>query len=196
MALFLKHIEQVRSIDWGKAYLWDILLPDAPPPFHKWFPATDVEEPLFNVESFNFDSSMGVHKIPLRNGGAPVMKITFLDNDRHALSDFFEEWVDDQVLPKDRTTVNWVESAVKSIMIAKYDHTHSNIKTVNYWVYPEGELGFHGSGESSSEPLVLDFVIVGKGKQKGSVGGVPPQMSTSLSSLIPNIPNVSGLFLT
>ncbi len=55
---YLKSINQIRVIEWGRTYLWDVRIPDAPPPFKQWFPAIDISVTSGNVSS---------HEIPIGN---------------------------------------------------------------------------------------------------------------------------------
>jgi len=49
---FLASIDQIRSVEWGKKYLWDIQFPDAPAPFDVFFPAADLDETPAVLESY------------------------------------------------------------------------------------------------------------------------------------------------
>ena len=89
------------------------------------------------------------------------MTLTFLDSDTHTLLNYFRDWIDNDVFLDGRTVVNWAENAIRRVVVAKYDHTHSNPDIKVYYVYPEGELKWHGSSESSNEPLVVELVIMG-----------------------------------
>ena len=72
---YLTNIDQIRAVEWGKSYLWDIKFEDAPAPFDSWFPAIDVEEHLASLESQSFEAYMTQFKIP-KSYAIPEIKIT------------------------------------------------------------------------------------------------------------------------
>lgn len=158
--VFLSDIDQVRAVQFGAKYLWDIKIPSAPAPFDKWFPAVDVEEPLAYLDSYTFDSQQSTHKVPLRSQ-AMDLRITFHDDENHSLLHWLEDWINTLSLNNGQWTSTVFETA-RLVQMLKLNSRREIVKETSYWVYPEGQIQFEGS--SSSEPTMYSvvFPIVGR----------------------------------
>lgn len=160
--MFLKNISNIRKIDFERAYLWDIVFDDSeiPSPFDKWFPAVDVEEPFAVLNTFTFEAGGTNIQVP-QNTNNLELKITFYDESQHILLYWLKNWMDsisgvDFVFP--------LENCVKRLMIARLNLKREFIsnQTHSYWVYPKGEITYHGSSTSELNNYIVNFVVAGK----------------------------------
>jgi len=162
---FLNRIEQLRQVEWGKKYLWDIKFDDPlrtlPSPFDEWFPAQDVEDNVANLDSFQFDGPLSTFKVP-RKGQVKDVKITFVDDAAFTLFSFFENWVNSVILNDDKYISTLAES-VKTLQIVKLNAKRQIIsgQTRTLLVYPEGPIIFNGSSTSDPQNYSIPLVIAG-----------------------------------
>src|SRR5690606_27617885 len=86
-------IQQLRTIEWGKNYLWAVrfIEPKPPSPFNDFFPASSIELPQAVLDTFGFNLDQSTYKIP-KNTSAKDISITFYDDDKSVLSRWIEEW--------------------------------------------------------------------------------------------------------
>lgn len=157
---FLNSIEQLRAVEWGAKYLWDIKFEGAPSPFDLWFPASDVDEELANLDSYAVESSQNSFKVP-RTGTALNLRITFFDDARFTLLNWMTNWVNKEIL-NDGKHVSTLETCIKQVTVIKLNSRKEIIKKSSYWVYPDGLIAFNGSSTPDSQQYSIPFVIVGR----------------------------------
>lgn len=162
---FLNNIEQIRQVEWGKKYLWDVKFDDPlrslPAPFDEWFPAQDVEDNVANLESYQFEGPISSFKVP-RKSSVKDVKLTFIDDAAFTLFTFFEEWVN-LVIFNDDLFVSTLSESVKTLQIIKLNAQRQIVsgKTRTLLVYPEGPIIFNGSSTSDPQNYSIPLVIAG-----------------------------------
>jgi hypothetical protein len=156
-------IEKLRSVEWGRSYLWEVVFPTAPPPYNEWFPATSVTENLWSVEMRPIELPYTTTEIP-GSSSAFGFTLGYQDDANHTLTSWFEQWVNEIMLPGDRPRL-YVSEMVRPVMLLKYQPNHELLKTRNsysqYWVLPKGEQNFEGSNQSDGITMNVDMVIMG-----------------------------------
>lgn len=174
---FLRDIELLRRVQWSQGYLWDVRIVDkpfgdlpedggvslkVPKPFDEWFPAQDVEDGVADLESFTIEAAQSNFKIP-RSSAQQSVKLTFLDDANHQLLSFFENWIETTIL-KEGESVATLKESVKILQLVKLDTQRNIIEPLvrTYWVYPEGNLVYHGSGESNPNSYTVTLVKAGR----------------------------------
>jgi hypothetical protein len=158
--MFLTNINQIRAIEWGRTYLWDIKFPDAPAPFNEWFPAVEIEENLATLESFDFEGFISTYKVP-KSTTVFDLKVTFVDDIDHTLAHWLEEWINTDMLGEGNYILPLVDCCRK-VMVAKLNLKRELIGHMKtYLVYPEGGLYFRGTSESGLPQEELTFIIAG-----------------------------------
>jgi hypothetical protein len=157
-------IQQLRAVgDFARAYLWDVVFPDAPEPFKVWFPASDIEESSYSVESeqaeffnmlFNFPKKLNLPKITL----------TFYDREDRICYKWIRSWIANVIfnLNVSGTTpsVSPLEEVVKEMYVLKLDHKKEIVDMVSYWVYPES-IGDRGTSGNELSMFSVPFVVAG-----------------------------------
>jgi hypothetical protein len=160
--MFLQDINEIRSIDFERGYLWDIRfeVENIPSPFDRWFPAVDVEEPINNLNVFTFEAGNTNIQVPQSTNNLEL-KVTFYDDIDHTLLYWIRSWYN-AIVGVDYVSV--LEDSVKSLRIAKLDLQRKPIlnQTQAYWVYPKGELSYHGTSTSEITPYIVNFVVSNK----------------------------------
>lgn len=165
---FLNNVDQMRSLQWGATYLWDVMFIDPlkkiPVPFDDWFPATNVDDVSSDLESKTFESAQDTFRIPAQ-AKQKTIKITFVDTEDHLLFTFFENWIG-QAIFDDGNSVATVAEIVKLVQLVKLDSTkqRQDELTKTYWVYPEGSLTFAGNSETGVPTYTVTLVKVGTAK--------------------------------
>lgn len=159
---FLTSLHQMRNIEFGKSYLWDIRFPDVPAPFNEWFPATEVEDDVASIESFEVEAFDTTIKVPQKTS-SKSLRITFVDDVNLTLLKFFKSWMKNEILNENQTTryTSTLEESVKRIIIQKLDAAKNPVSEITYWVYPEEQLTFSGDSESGSRIYTMSFVKAG-----------------------------------
>jgi hypothetical protein len=156
---FLNNIDQVRNVEWGKTYLWDIKIIGATPPFNDWFPAIDIEYERANLESYQFEAFMSSFKVPLKTT-SKSLKITYLDDYKDTIQRFIYYWIQNEILNNGKF-ISPLEKCVKLVQVTRLNNQKDAVWSSSQWVYPEGLLSFHGSSSPDVTQLSTDFVIVG-----------------------------------
>jgi len=174
---FLRNIELLRRVQWSQSYLWDVRIVDkpfgglladddpalkVPKPFDEWFPAQDVEDGVADLESLTIEAAQANFKIP-RSSVQQLVKLTFLDDANHQLLSFFENWIETTIL-NDGDSVATLKESVKILQLVKLDTQRNIIEPLvrTYWVYPEGNLVFHGSSDTQPNSYSVSLVKVGR----------------------------------
>ncbi len=155
---FLKNINDLRKIEWGRKHLWDVKFKDAPAPFNEWFPAISIEEGLSSLESHDVQSAMTSHKVPKASRFKDI-KITFYDDQAGTLREWIKKWVNTDILNGGKY-LSTLESSCKPVTILKLDHKRTPISTSTYFVYPETDLMFEGDSSSDAVMYAVNFHIV------------------------------------
>lgn len=155
---YLETLNDVNLIEWGKTYSWDIKFKHAPYPFNKWFPAIDVEEEFFTVESHVYEIATSSFKVP-KSLGPESIRITFHDDIKNTLLYWLEEWVKGGIFSAGYVRTIKDPSVSRPVSIQRLDSKRNQLSLGNYYVYPEGTLAFIGNSESAIRTYSLSFVI-------------------------------------
>lgn len=159
--MFLKNIVELRQVTWARNYLWDIKFRDSElrEPFNEWFPAKDVEEPIYGMESYDFIVFNQSFQVP-KSKTQLAMSITFYDNDDQMLLHWLEKWV--ASIHNSDGTVSTLSEIVKQVWIKRLKADRTELKTDLYTVFPTGELTYPHASESTPTTHTLALAVVGK----------------------------------
>ena len=150
----------MQQIEWRKKYLWDVLFPDAPKPFDKFFPASEIEEGLSNLRMEEFSIAGKVLATPISSNLLSV-RLTFNDDEASTLENWLREWMDTIILNEGQY-VSTLDLCARMLIVQKLNSLREPISQNSYWVVPFGELTHIGSSDSEADIKSLDFQIVGK----------------------------------
>lgn len=171
------NMDLIRSIEWGKSYLWDFVIDDKDFPF-EWVPAIDVEEISSVVESDSIEGGQTSFKVP-KTTGVKEVKITFIDDINHRVYSYFEKWLN-TITMNDNMYVSTLEECSKLVQILRLDNDRKTVvKQSVYWVYPDGTLTFIGNSDSDKLQYQISFVVVGEAR-KSSIS-LPKSKPNNLS---------------
>lgn len=173
---------QIRQVQWGAEYLWELRFPAAPSPFNQWFPATDVEENLWNLEEKQFELFMNTYGIP---AGTSLLdlKVTFNDDVYHTIRRWLTQWVNTEILNNNRG-ITPVGNCCKLVQLSKMNFQKQPISTSSYWVVPKGSMYYTGSSQSNVLNSMVEFTIV------GNAGSTTSNISSVGSSLFDTVRNL------
>lgn len=124
---FLKSLNQIREVEWGRTYFWDIKFIDnsevyqksqLTSPFDAWFPAVDIDENVATLDSFVFEGGRTSFKVPARTSPFEL-KITFLDDENYTLLNWIRTWINEDILKGNTGVVATLEEAVKIVKIVR-----------------------------------------------------------------------------
>lgn len=166
-------INDVRKIEFGKSYLWEVMFddnniaPKLPSQFKTWIPAQTVEEELASVESYSAAVYNTTLKFP-ESTGAFHVTILFADDYKHSITAWLTEWVNSTVLGGG-LRVATISECSKILHVRKLDSRGGIVKNNAYIVYPEGAFNYTGDGESSLATISAKFVVVGTVKGSKSI---------------------------
>lgn len=157
--IFLKNLEELRKVEWARSWNWDIQFedPSVPEPFKNWFPATEVEEGIFNLELFQITGGFGTFEIP-KSWTALSLQITFVDSAFLVLEHWLKEWVQ-QTIFGSGIHVACLENSVKKVNIAKLTAKGDLVRLNSYLVFPTGPLNFSGSSSADVVSHQVEFRI-------------------------------------
>lgn len=155
---YLRTLDQMCTVPWGKSYLWDCKLPQAPSPFNEWFPAQTVDESLFDIVDKTINIGSGTFSLPSGYGECDI-KLNMLDDNNCTLEKFFTEWKN-KMFPS-RTSVATITEVVKEIYIAKLNNQREITHEVGFWVRPSGQFFFQGNTDSAVRVYNVTLKICG-----------------------------------
>ena len=155
-------IEMVRSVVWGRSYLWNVEMVDQKPPspFDKFLPVVDVEEPVYGIDDHPVDTPTFTMSVP-KSETAEQLTLTMFDDIHHTMEAYFSEWINQKVTNK-KAGLTALSSCVRRIIVQRLDEKRDVTKSATYLVYPNGSLNFHGDSESSGVQHTIQFVVVGQ----------------------------------
>lgn len=164
--MFLKNIDQIHDIEWGRSYLWDLMFQDypgskiasVPQKFSQWFPATEVNENICTLNSTHFDVYTSGFSVPQATTEADIT-VTFIDDSDHSLENWLSSWVDAIVTAS--TNVLWLESSVKILNLVKLTPKKEKVTSKSYLVYPDGAFYYQGTSEGNVVSFAVKFLIAG-----------------------------------
>ena len=184
-------IDQIRTVEWGRRYLWGIkflsttnstaALP--PAPFDSFFPASDVEFPVSVLDSYSFEYAQSSYKIP-KQSSVKQISITFFDDTESKLMRWLKDWVEIDLL-NFGNFVSCLEDdhKISDIRLGATDSFGNDrqiapVRTVEiqqlspsfeptglkflFDIYPEGEINFSGTSASEANTYAINFVVVGE----------------------------------
>lgn len=153
---YIVSVEQLRQVNWGKAWTWSVVFPDSPAPFNSWFPAHNVTVNLANLEKIDHEAGLTTIATP-KSTNMLDLKVSVYDDNKLSLHEWMSKWVKDAF--PDAGYVQTVSEIIKPVTIAYFDGKGSNIKISQYKVFPHGSIYYTGSSDSSSIGNDFDFVI-------------------------------------
>lgn len=173
---FLKNVNQMQKANFGLKHLWDIKFIDPVliGPFSEWFPATEINLELFNVNSYQIKTNIGTVSIPANKVvGDNQFTATFYDDERGSVEAWLEDWVEHAMFYKSNdhnyTVVGTLDECARLVEIQRLNTMKEEIRvqlTDKLWtrkvaVYPEGSLSYIGESEVGIHTYTLNFKIVG-----------------------------------
>lgn len=156
--MLLESIENLRAVEWARAYSWDIKFPDAPEPFSRWFPASDVVQFRWGVESFSFKAHVAALEIP-RAMSLPGMTITFYDGEMGEIEEWMRKWVVVGIFGEGRGVAT-IGEAKKKLVVQRLDSRRVAIKQWTYDVIPKDTYFFAGGSSSAPKQNAVAFMVV------------------------------------
>lgn len=180
--MFLKGIEDLRSVRWGASYCWDVRFLGAPRPFDKWFPASEVTVNVATIKSHTFEAANTSFAFPIGTSAADL-NITFYDDEDHTLLNWFTAWMNGVIVAqaesggtlKESKGTQQLVTSIQEIEVVKLnrqreiaDHGvqfNGNMYQISssstYKVYPTEAINFKGNSQSGIEQYSVSFQIVG-----------------------------------
>lgn len=157
-------IENLRAVgDFARSYLWEIKFPEAPDTFKPWFPANDIDEQLFSVESASVDFFNLSLNFP-KKINLPKITLTFYDNEDRINFKWVRGWIGNTIFhlndPYLNSSVSTLEEVVKEMYVLKLRHDKTIVDMISYWVYPES-INDRGSSEDALTMYSVPFVVAG-----------------------------------
>ncbi len=161
---WLKSPHQLRAIEWSASWTWDIQFPDAPEPFKKWFPATEIEEPKAILNTEEFTSPLMGFAIP-KNSSVKELSITWTDDSRLTVEHWLSNWIKYEIFGYHRKYgvyyVASLQRIVKQVNIMKLNKQKEMVALDSYLVFPKDAIAYTGSSDVGLQSHSTSFVICG-----------------------------------
>lgn len=204
-------IGQLRSVEWSRKYLWSFNflkldnnikgLQIPPKPFDKFFPCVDIDETRLALEVFNGEAYGTSFRVP-QKGSVGTVRITFIDDQKNTLYNFFRNWMGEDILNGGRY-VTPLEEAVKAVEVRRVklaslsdisaevgslvgltEQSDNSISdSVRYWVFPEGDITYNGGSTSDTQIYTVNLVIAGEVNSESADGGLGDTLQNIAKSL-------------
>lgn len=174
--------QNLRSVRWGKSYLWDIRFPVEeavnpsiylPPPrppdmFQNWFPAYTVIEPVFSIKSYSINTSIVDFSIPLRTSYSGLT-ISFYDTVWDLCRNWLWAWTqhmfsantEQQYLPQGGLATRTLAECVRYVDVMRLTEYGSIAWARRYLVYPNDDMNANLNSESGAMDYTATFNVVG-----------------------------------
>jgi len=138
---YLRYQEQLRSlVDFALSYRWDMRVVQ--------FPTGIASPPTSDLKTSNLQ-----------------VTVSFIDDVNNTILNFFEKWINTEIL-NDGEYISTLETATKSLFIAKQTGDREIIDLVRYDVFPEGEINFVGNSESAGSVYSVNLIVTNRNVQK------------------------------
>ena len=148
---------KLRSINWAREYLWEVVFHDAPEPFNTWFPAETVSQNVWSI-----DSRIVANLYPTPNMSSPfTFDVTFFDDIDHTLLEWLRNHVNSKMLSNGHKPRAYLEDAVLRVSVYKQGMDREMAHSEGLWVFPTGSMDFEGSNQSESASKQAQFLITG-----------------------------------
>lgn len=163
---YLRHIDQMRSVEWDKSYLWDVRFNDPAllgSSFNQqtWFPASDFTENSNTGSSLAIPYYMSTYKFP--QAAAPTdITMSIYDDDKGTLYKWLTDWYD--AVYDTSTGTMMLQDAVREMSVLKLNVQRQIVKSTLYYVYPEGAIVCAYSSSSEAKKYELTFSVAGSQK--------------------------------
>ena len=160
---FLNNLDQIRNINWGKKYLWDIKFPTATPPFDSWFPASDIDVGEAILDTYSIEYYNRAFEVPMM-AGQFELRVTFYDDSKFTLYKWLRNWVNNEILNFNQNNpwVSRLEESVKSVHLLKLNDQKEIIEPKAYLVYPKLTLSWEGTSVPDAQQYQVPFIIAGE----------------------------------
>lgn len=156
--VFLKDFKQVRAIQWGTNYNWDIKFDGAPSPFSDWFPVTELDLNIGDGIPFTYMPARQDYKFPMMKSSGTI-SLTYYDDDNNTLFNWINKWFSD-IYSSDGGILSLKES-VKKLTVLKTDLKKNIIDTTVYYVFPYGDHSYKGQSSPELMLYTTSFNIAG-----------------------------------
>lgn len=175
----LNNISQLRSIEWSKKYLWEVIFDDPElnkslSPFDKWLPAISCTDEVSNVQSKDINAVMTNFAIPL-NQSKREFKLSFIDNIDLKIYFYFKKWIEESIFNNGKG-LSPLEKCFRIIKLNKLNNSLELISTVEYKVYPTSLSSYSGTSEDSYHTVDVTLQKIGISKLEETsldIGGMP-----------------------
>lgn len=165
-------MENLRSVNWSRAYNWYAELDGVPAPFHRGgalgLPVKNLNFKISDGQSYTFNAgSVDALRVPRAMAELGMVTLSLLDDEQQTLATFFERWYN-QVYNPYKGVLPLTE-ACKQITIYKQVCTRANLKRTYYDIdakYAKGGL----DGKKPSEGYGFDFLVFPDGPLQYSWG--------------------------
>jgi hypothetical protein len=152
---------QVRDINWGKTFNWDLRIPGAPAPFNNWFPATEIDRGHGALSQETI--TVGPYSFEIPNGGQQKqLRLTFADDDKATLENWIADWFNKRVLSDEFGGVAPLEDCMEQFQVALLDNARQLVATVIYLVTPVGTYNSQRDSQAQNTILVASFNIMSR----------------------------------
>ena len=171
-------LNDIRQIQWGTSWQYNIRFPNAPSPFNEWFPCSDVEEDIASLNLYALELTFRNYLIP-RGMNPHNIKITFYDDVSRTITLWLKEWIEFIIDPEDGF-VRTLSECCDELQVQWLDNQGAEVRVATYLVCPNtGQLVFKGtSGESRADQKTYDFMVMSVEEEtitpsQSSFGSVP-----------------------
>jgi hypothetical protein len=170
----LNNLNQLRSVgNFATTYLWDIRFYNTsisgnqnlivgnaafPFPFNNWFPASSVEEPIFQIETLPIKAHVLETEIPKASGGRQVT-VECYDDAGHTIERSLQQWFE-EMFPK-YGSVSPLLDVLKILEVSRLSPKKEVIYTNRYYVFPKGNLNVGGNSQSAAKKLNFTLAVAG-----------------------------------
>jgi len=160
-------INQLRSIEWSKRYLWEVYFvkPDLSPaaPFDKWLPAISCSDEDTNITAKVISANMTDFAIPLEQK-KKEFKISFIDDINLTIYSWFRRWVEVDIFNAG-SGMSAIENCTRLIRLNKFDNNLDIISAREYLVFPISVSIFSGSSEDTPHTVEVTLQKIGRNTQ-------------------------------
>lgn len=147
----------LRSVQWSQSFRWEARFLDFPPPFHRWFPATEVKENTYVITPYDITAGQSSYSLPKETTQFDL-SITYMDDIVLDIERFMEYWTNTGIL-NHGAGVTPLRELVKNCEVVKYDNLNRLFYYALYRVYPKDSGFFSGTSTPGFHSNEISLVI-------------------------------------
>jgi hypothetical protein len=167
-------------IDWAISTLWTLQLIDSkfrdpafggvtdlgallgnPNSMEVIVPIETIEERIAAATDNQINMGHLFYRYPSERGMQKSLNISFYDDAKYRFSKMFQRWIDWSIPPSPMSAMKPLSAIQRKVILTRWDYDKKTpVWQRSYFVFPNGELSYQGTGTADLVRYQLELVVV------------------------------------